>query len=261
MAWAVRASYAALGLLLAGRLPLVPRPAAAPRVLALWDVDHTLIETRGVGRAIFERAFESVTGRGMIHVADVSGRTEPEIMRETLKLHGIESTDELTERFVAALIAGYESAKEELTQQGRALPGASQTLARLAGESVIHQSVLSGNLRAVARIKLEVFGLLPYLDLHSGAYGDDSSHRPTLVGIAQARASQRLVHPFTPNNTILIGDTPKDIAAGLDGGAKTLAIASGKSSAKELREAGADVVLPDLEDAERVRGLVLGLVE
>ena len=59
---------------------------------------------------------------------------------------------------------------------------------------------------------------------------------------------------------MLIGDTPKDIAAGLDGGAKTLAIASGKSSADELRQAGASAVLPDLEDAERVRGLVFELV-
>lgn len=184
----------------------------------------------------------------MVHVADVSGRTEPEIMRETLKLHDTEAADELTQRFVAALIAGCESAKQELAEQGRALPGASQTLARLAEESAIHQSVLSGNFRAVARIKLEVFGLLRYLDLDGGAYGDDSPHRPTLVGIAQARAAQRLTHAFTADNTILIGDTPKDIAAGLDGGAKTLAIASGKSSGDELRQAGASVVLPDLQD-------------
>jgi len=148
-----------------------------------------------------------------------------------------------------------------LARQGRALPGAHKTLARLAEEAAIHQSVLSGNLRAVARIKLAVFGLLPYLDLHSGAYGDDSPHRPTLVGIAQARASQRLAHRFTPDNTILIGDTPKDIAAALEGGAKTLAIASGKSSADELRAAGAAVVLPDLQETERVRGLVLELAE
>lgn len=226
----------------------------------LWDVDHTLIETRGVGRAIYERAFEAVTGRPLIHGAEVSGRTEPQILRETLKLHDIDSTDELTQRFVAALVAGYESAEEELAQHGRALPGASTTLARLAEDPAIHQSVLSGNLRAVARIKLAVFGLLPYLDLHSGAFGDDNPHRPTLVGIAQARASQRLAHRFTADNTVLIGDTPKDIAAALDGGAKTLAIASGKSSADELRGAGASVVLPDLQDTERVRGLVLELV-
>lgn len=228
--------------------------------MVLWDVDHTLIEMRGVGRAIYERAFEAVTGQPLVHHADVSGRTEPEIIRETLTLHDIESTDELTQQFVAALIDGYESVKEELAQHGRALPGASTTLAHLAEESAIHQSVLSGNLRAVAHIKLEVFGLLPYLDLRSGAYGDDSPHRPTLVGIAQARAFQRLAHRFTADNTVLIGDTPKDMAAALDGGAKSLAIASGKSSAEELRQAGASVVLPDLLDAERVLGLVLELV-
>ena len=69
--------------------------------------------------------------------------------------------------------------------------GAHDVLASLAGESAIHQSVLTGNLREVARIKREAFGLDGFLDLASGAYGDDDSDRPKLVTLAQQRAGEQ----------------------------------------------------------------------
>lgn len=44
----------------------------------------------------------------------------------------------------------------------------------------------------MSRIKLEVFGLDPYLDLACSAYGDDHTERPELVAIAQQRATERM---------------------------------------------------------------------
>ena len=58
--------------------------------LLLWDVDHTLIDTGGVGRAVYQEAFEQVTGRPMKQQTEVSGRTEPDIFRDTLASHDIE---------------------------------------------------------------------------------------------------------------------------------------------------------------------------
>src|SRR6266568_8382733 len=70
----------------AGRLGCMSA-ACTPRLLVLWDVDHTLIETRGVGRAIYDQAFLVATGRPMTELANVSGRTELDIMTESLRIN------------------------------------------------------------------------------------------------------------------------------------------------------------------------------
>jgi phosphoglycolate phosphatase len=227
-----------------------------PQVLVLWDVDHTLIETRGVGFAIYKRAFPAATGRPLDTLAQISGRTELDIMRETLHVNGIEPTDESVAKLTAALISGYENARDELTTTGRALPGVAATLTRLAAEPRVYQGVLTGNLRDVARIKLEVFGLDTRLDLEASAYGDDHSERPKLVAIAQTRASERTGTAFDNPHTILIGDTPQDIEAGLTAGVQAIVVASGKSSTEELRAAGATTIVDNLTDPEYIAQLV-----
>ncbi|MGH3648691.1 MAG: haloacid dehalogenase-like hydrolase [Micromonosporaceae bacterium] len=179
----------------------------------LWDVDHTLIETRGVGRAIYDRAFPAATGVPLVELASISGRTELDIMEESLRINGIEPGGGAIERLAAELIRGYEGARNELRTVGRALAGAEETLAKLAAEPAVHQSVLTGNLRQVARIKLEVFGLDTYLDLESGGYGDDDRDRPKLVELARRRTRERTGVAFGSDATVLIGDTPRDVAA------------------------------------------------
>lgn len=226
--------------------PRVPSAATTP-LLALWDIDHTLIETRGVGRAIYERAFPVATGRPLREFATVSGRTELDIMRESLRRNGMEATDEAIHRLAHALIKGYEDSRTELADRGRALPGAAATLAALATDETVHQSVLTGNLREVARIKLEVFGLDKYLDLEAGAYGEDHAERAQLVRYAQARAAQRFGTSFDDAHTLLIGDTPNDVRAALQIGVNVIGVATGSSDREQLRRAGATVVLAELE--------------
>lgn len=225
--------------------------STSPRLLVLWDVDHTLIETRGVGRAIYDRAFPAATGRPLAKLADISGRTELDIMRESLRVNGLEPTDDLVDRLARALIQGYEDARDELRATGRALPGADDVLRELAADPRVFQTVLTGNLREVARIKLEVFGLDRYLDLAAGAYGDDDPERSKLVTIAQQRASTRAEVTFDNDATVLVGDTPKDVEAGLAAGVQVIGIATGKTSATDLRAAGAQSVAVNLGECRR----------
>jgi len=227
-----------------------------PHILVLWDIDHTLIETRGVGRAIYERAFPAVTGKPLRQLAEVAGRTELVIMHDTLQLHDVEPTEQMMRRLAAALIQGHQDARAELATTGRVLPGAQKTLAALATDPRIHQAVLSGNLRDVSRIKLEVFGLDPYLDLASSAYGDDHTERPELVAIAQQRATERMAATFDNQHTLLIGDTPKDVEAALTAGVRVIAVASGKNNEAELTQAGAPVTVSDLTRTATVVRLV-----
>lgn len=217
-------------------------------LLVLWDVDHTLIQTGGVGREVFKDAFEQATGLTMERMADVSGKTEPDIFDETARMHGISVTTDLFEVFATRQSQGYETRADEMRSRGRALPGALDALNALASVPEIVQSVLTGNTRPVARTKLRVFGLTQHLDLEVGAYGSDDPVRSRLVKIAQERAASKYGAVFRASSTVLIGDTPNDVATGRDGGARVIAVASGKSTADELRAAGAEHVLLDLSE-------------
>ncbi|GAA2129275.1 HAD family hydrolase [Actinomadura napierensis] len=226
--------------------------------LILWDIDHTLIETGGVGSEVFKDAFEQVTGRPIDRLADVTGRTEQVIFRETLDLYNIEDPGDYFPKFVEAQAAGYRARADEMRQRGRALPGAHEALAAFAELPDITQTVLTGNPKPSAIAKLETFDLAHYLDLESGAYGTDDSVRPNLVPIAQRRAASRTGHAYTREITYIIGDTVSDVEAGRKGGSSVIAVATGQTTAKELHESGASVVLSDLADTASVMHLING---
>jgi phosphoglycolate phosphatase len=223
----------------------VPNP---PRLLLLWDVDHTLIETRGVGSKLYRAAFEQITGRPMEHKAEITGRTERAILAETLRLHGLQPSEEFQARYAVVLAQQYGAHTDELRQQGRALPGAAEALYAVTGLPSVLQTVLTGNLRAVTMTKLRAFDLDHFLDFEIGAYADDEEDRPKLVAIAQRRAETKHHVTFDRSNTVIVGDSPSDVETGAKGGAEVVAVASGKTSRDELLQAGASTVLNDLRN-------------
>jgi phosphoglycolate phosphatase-like HAD superfamily hydrolase len=225
--------------------------------LVLWDIDHTLIETRGVGGELARAALEEVTGLRIDDVAEATGKTEPVILAETLRMHGIEPTATHQRAYGRALPQQYQRHADRLRTEGRVLPGASQALEALAKLPGFVQTILTGNYRAVAAIKLGTFGLDKYLDFEVGAYAEDHTDRAALVAVAQQRASKKYGHQFARNNTVIIGDTTHDVSAARTGGAAVIAVATGRDSANELRNAAADVVLADLTDTDRLIGVVL----
>jgi phosphoglycolate phosphatase-like HAD superfamily hydrolase len=226
--------------------------AGVVRLLVLWDVDHTLIETRGLGTQLYRRAFERVTGVPVCHDVDVTGRTEQAIFAEALRRHGIAWDGGLNDQYAVELASQYQQHRDELRKRGRRLPGASEAVARVANEPHVVQSVLTGNVREVALVKLEVFDLDTHLDLNIGAYGDDASERAELVPVARRRAYAKYGRTFGRTNTVLIGDTVGDVTAARRGGARIIAIASGRDNEAALRSAGAEVVLPSLRDSDAV---------
>ena len=226
--------------------------------LVLWDIDHTLIESGGVGGKVYAAAFKKVTGRRLVHMAELSGRTEPVIFRETLQLHGIDDPDDLFDRFAEEQARGYAERADELRTRGRALPGAAEALSTLASQDHVIQSVLTGNTRQSAQIKLAVFGLDRYLNLDIGAYGTDSDVRADLVEIARHRAAAGHGVQFDRDSTVLIGDTPNDVKAARDGSARVIAVATGKDSEDDLADAGADTVFADLTNIDALLAAIHG---
>lgn len=231
---------------------------ATSRTAVMWDVDHTLIDTGGLGRELYKQAFETATKRPFRHAAKISGSTELRILVGTLALHGITPTHELRDAYAGALAAGYRARAGELGRRGRALAGAVDAL-NLFAELGWVQTVVTGNLREVCWTKLDVFGLAERLDLAVGGYAEDSPDRAQLVAVSMDRAQQAYRDDFR-GRTIMIGDTPADVGAGLHCGVPVVAVATGRSTEKELSMAGAAATLPDLADVDRVRAAITGLL-
>jgi phosphoglycolate phosphatase-like HAD superfamily hydrolase len=224
--------------------------------LVLWDIDHTLIETRGVGGEIYAEAFLAVTGHPLDEMPALSGRTEPVIFREALKVHGIADSEGLYSRFADEQARGYAARADEVHRRGRALPGAADALRALADRPDVIQSVLTGNTRPAAEIKLRAFGLDRYLDLDMGAYGTDDDDRANLVKIARQHAGAARGVRFDAASTVLIGDTANDVAAARDGGARVIAVATGSENVEDLASAGANTVFEDLTKTDDLLAVI-----
>ncbi|MFI0774054.1 haloacid dehalogenase-like hydrolase [Streptomyces sp. NPDC021212] len=236
----------------------MPTDGAPEPALILWDVDQTLVSIKGgVSRSLYERAFAKVTGQALGDLAGMAGRTEQAIMVETLRLNGIDEPDALFDDFYAALAAAAEELKGHMREVGVVLPGAREAIASCAGRHVV-QSAVTGNLLPVAVAKLATLGLGEGLDFEVGGYGDDGSDRAELVRRARKRASEKYGHGFEGKLTVVIGDTPHDVRGALDADALAVGVASGRSSAEELQEAGADIVLASLNDFNGRCGEALG---
>jgi len=224
--------------------------AAGKQVLLLWDVDHTLIENSGVSKAVYARAFEMMAGRAPEVQPGTDGRTDYEIVRNLFTANGAAFTAEDEASYQSALIDAMRALHPRLMRDGFMLPGVPDVLEAVSQIPGIVQSVLTGNIRPNAEAKLRLLrDHARVLDMDVGGYGSDDVRRPQLVGAAQRKAAQKYGAVFGPSSTVLVGDTERDVAAALEGGALIVAVATGVTSQEQLRQAGAQVVLPDLTDA------------
>jgi phosphoglycolate phosphatase-like HAD superfamily hydrolase len=223
------------------------------QTFVLWDIDGTLIHGGGVAGEAFRAAMTRFFGPFSPEL-DISyaGKTDQQIVLETY-----------AEREQAALLTNFESFttiySEELHNRynqfqarGSVLDGVHAILSRLANDPRVVQSVLTGNIKLAAQIKLDVFGLASYLDLECGAYGSDHHDRSELVPVAAKRAEKRHQRRFAGSEIVVIGDTPNDIACAKAGGARSIGVATGHFRADELHAAGADLVLPNLSATHEV---------
>jgi phosphoglycolate phosphatase len=220
-------------------------------LLVLWDVDYTLVSADGLGTRLYQVVFREMFGRELTAVAPKAGRTDRAIIGDTLALAGVSRAE------VDAFLAALARAAADGAVPGPVLPmaGAPEAIAALASAGV-RQSVLTGNIRPLAALKLRRAGLGEHLDLDAGAYGDVHEVRAELVAVARRAASRAYGTDFAGQSTVLVGDTPLDVAAALATGARVVAVATGSYPAAELSAAGAGVVLPDLTDTARVLAAV-----
>jgi len=225
--------------------------ASGAVMTVMFDVDGTLLDSGGAGAASWRLAFQDLYGIP----ADIgeftnSGMTEPDVGRLTFRnVVGHEASRRELARLMSRRLHFLRQTVAE-SKRFRVLPGVRETLDRLCAEGYL-LGVTTGGMEAAARIKLARADLSHYLCF--GGYGSDSSDRVELTRKAIERASMLVGERIDPAEALLVGDTPLDIDAAHGAGAVAVGVATGHYSEQELSEAGADYVLPTLE-----QGLPLG---
>ena len=224
----------------------------------MWNIDLTLLDVARPTRAAYADAFREVTGRPLVRLPQMAGRTESEIFFEALALNAAgqepdeAAGEELLSRFTRQLAVAFGARRALLTEQGRLMPGAREAVAEVGRLPGVVQSVLTGGIKPNAIEKLRAFGIEGFFDAEIGGYGSEVYPKGAMLLNARGRAARKYGADFTEYSTVYIGDSSRDVAAARMGGARSLGVASGRSSAGELRDAGADMVLDDLADTGAV---------
>lgn len=212
-------------------------------LLVLWDIDGTLVDSAGHGRHAFEDAFRVVVG-GEPEWVEYAGRTDHQIAMSMLN----GSYDHLS-ALLDQLAAKLAERSDAIAAEGHVYPGVPETLAALHAADGVVNSLLTGNIEANAAVKVGAFGLDRWLDFEAGAYGSDPHERRSdLVAIARERAAARYGEP---TGAVLVGDTPLDVLAAREAGARAVAVATGFAELDALRESRPDALLQDLRDTDR----------
>jgi len=233
------------------------QPEALIYRLVLWNIDLTLVDVVRVSRDCYAEAFERVTGRPLVALPQIAERTDSEIFFEALAFNEVGvpgpaevAGQELLARYTRELAVAFEARGDLLPRQGRALPGARDAVAAVGALPGAIQSVLTGSIRPNAVAKLRAFGMDEFFDFEIGGYGSEIYPKGAQLVQARTRAAEKYAGRIV--SAVYLADSGRDVEAARIAGARCVAVASGRSTAGELREAGADLVLDDLADTDLV---------
>ena len=218
--------------------------------LVLWDIDGTLVHAGNVAGEVFNQTIERITGLRPTGRVYMSGKTDPQITREYLEMMDIENIEFSLQEILQALPDDLEQQKSLIREQGRVLPGIHEALDAVDALGGVEQTLLTGNLEKNARIKLKAFDLDHRFDFAVGAFGSDHHDRKELVPVALERFRRLRQREIPPNEVLIIGDSPNDLACARAGGTRCLLVATGRSTFDELSQLESDFVMVDLQDTK-----------
>lgn len=216
------------------------------RIAILFDIDGTLINSGGAGARSWLLAFDELYGIP----ADIgeftdTGMTDPEVGRKTFEavLERRPSEDEFAKLLERRQHYLHRTAAE--SEGYEVLPGAAEILPTLLGEGYL-LGLLTGNLEQSAHIKLHRARLNRFFSF--GGYGSDAEDRGEVARIALRRAGLVYGAAVSPEQAIVVGDTPTDVVGAHAAGMECVGVASHHYDADQLRAAGADYVIESLTE-------------
>lgn len=224
--------------------------------LVLFDIDGTLLHSSGMGRETLIYALNKVFGTaGPIESYNMAGKVDERIVTDLMTGAGIP-----IDKIKANLTEVYEHMAEcgRMTftpERVRPCLGVMALLEELNTRPGLILGLVTGNAHQTAPLKLHTAGIHPG-QFRVGAYGSDAPDRNQLPKLAMHRASERFGHEFCGANTVVIGDTPADIACARAGRATAIAVATGAYSADSLARYQPDHLLPNFTDTQAVLDII-----
>ena len=220
--------------------------------LALFDIDRTLIGRSMCHHEAFSYAFNKVYDVDVdIRIINYGGMTDPDIAMQVLKKIGLNDDlifsklDDCMNTIIEYFLKNVKRDKIPV------LPGVNELLGSLQERNVL-LGLITGNLEPIAWGKMESIHIDNYFKL--GGFGSDNMNRTKLVKIAIKKA----INNFNFNGTtFVIGDTPRDIKAGFEADAKTIAVATGTYTKEELRKFNPDFVFENLKDNQGITRIII----
>jgi phosphoglycolate phosphatase-like HAD superfamily hydrolase len=221
--------------------------------IVLFDIDGTLLWTRGAGRRAMERAFARHIGSTGPSDHRYDGKTDRQIVREALRLSGFSDVDvdAKMETILASYLSELETELDRADHGVELLPGVPALLDAVEAHEGTVLGLLTGNLVGGAERKLRSVGVDPSRFV-VGAFGSDGEHRHDLPGIARERAAARLSREIAGDQCVIIGDTPSDVACGRGIGARAIAVATGHYDVAALTACEPHAVFANLTETHAV---------
>ncbi len=222
-------------------------------ILALFDIDGTLLRNNKAHVDAFEVAFKEVYGvDANVFMIECSGMTDQLIIAEVLKKIGV-SEEVIKAKMPTCLEVLAETFARLIKVHHVTVLGGVPELLSTLKSSGVKMGLVTGNLEVIAFGKLSTVGLDKYFEL--GGFGSDAVQRVEMLRIAIAMAKKKY---GTVDKVFLVGDTPRDIAAGKDGGVITVAVCTGRFSEEMLKLNTPDFLFPNLADTKAVMKVLLG---
>lgn len=223
--------------------------------LILFDVDQTLLSTRGGDRKALNTAFGELYGiEDAFDGVGFGGRMDLSIMAEVYRINDVAEGDKRLGEFkiryfghLARILPDWDS--------GIVYPGVRELLQALVSEQGVQLGLATGNFREAAFIKLKRYELDGFFG--EGGFGGDHPERPEVVADAIARCQELAAKEYERNEIFVIGDSVSDVQAGQANGINSVAVATGHYDAARLAALGPTFVFEDLSDTQEVLNALL----
>lgn len=217
------------------------------RIIALFDIDGTLLRAGGAGRRAVELALgevlDELDDEVSLQSVEFAGRTDPWIVRAALMQYGVAADDDLIHEVLRRYVA-HLPRELERADAFEVLPGALALLSELSDREDLVLGLGTGNTEPAAYAKLARGGLDSFFAF--GGFGSDHAERPEVLRTALHRGLERTGVQMEDARVVVIGDTPHDVTAARAIGAHCVAVSTGGYEASALEAAGASVVVSDL---------------
>ncbi len=225
-------------------------------MLILFDIDGTILLTHGAGIHAMQDAGRELFGPEFIFDGiETSGRLDPLIWRDLAARNGINDPDSSHDAFRQAY-RKYLHRRLTDNPQTQLLPGVRPLVDSLRAQDDVTVGLLTGNYPETGQIKLSAAGLSQD-HFQVAAWGCDGPTRRDLPPVAMQRYTELRGDTVNAESVLIIGDTPHDVDCAKFHGCRVIGVGTGRFTASELLEAGADHGLDDLKQTEDILDWIL----